>query len=110
MWLAWIPMMALADVIVLDNGSEVRGGIVSWREEGGCVLRLEEGPLEGVVVQLPCERIVRFSRDPVASAPAVPAPSPAPVADPVAAVDPAALPKSRSDLVNTLREEWALVR
>jgi hypothetical protein len=102
---------AWADTIELDNGVAFLGHITRWSDDA-CAAVLDAGPLEGLTVEIPCERIAGFERgDPqersqlspppppatphLALAAVVPDPGPAPMAPaevPLAIPQPAALP------------------
>lgn len=94
--IAWMwAAAALAGTVELDNGAVITGTIAWWGDEG-CAVAMDTGPLAGLEVALPCERIVAFHRGPMdgalAAAPALPEPVPAaPVAPaPVVAAAPVA--------------------
>ena len=67
--LVWIfAAAALAGTVELDNGTVITGNIGAWGEQG-CAVVLDTGPLSGLSVQLPCERIVSYHRGRMDSVP-----------------------------------------
>ncbi len=124
--IAWMfAAAALAGTIELDNGAVITGSIATWGREG-CAVEMDTGPLAGLEVTMPCERIVAYRRgpqdgalaavvepasvvepEPVAAAPAPVAAAPAPVAAPVVA---AVEEPRRPRLLETLQSEWRGVK
>ena len=117
--IAWMfAAAALAGTIELDNGAVITGSIATWGREG-CAVEMDTGPLAGLEVTMPCERIVAYRRGPQDGAlaavvepasvvePEPVAAAPAPVAAPVVA---AVEEPRRPRLLETLQSEWRGVK
>jgi hypothetical protein len=104
MWLGLVLAAARADTITLDTGGVVEGELARFEHGGDCHVSVDDGPLQGAIVIVPCYRVVSFQRTSRAPPPAVGAPAaatsppslptpPTPVPAPVVAPVPPPLPE-----------------
>lgn len=77
--------LALADSVTIDTGATLQADLARYEAGGDCQLSVSEGELQGVIVILPCARVVAFSRAPGAMATAHAVPLAPPAVAPVAA-------------------------
>ena len=57
-----LALPAMADTVELGSGATLEARILAWEPSGDCRLGVEEGPLAGAVVLVPCGEILRFCR------------------------------------------------
>ena len=63
LWL-FLSVPAQADTFTLDNGTMLSGMLAEYNLRGSCQISVTEGPLNGAIVTVPCDRVARFERDP----------------------------------------------
>ena len=59
---ALLASLAFADTITIDTGASIDADLARYEADGDCQLSVTEGDLQGVIVILPCSRIVAFQR------------------------------------------------
>ncbi|MBM4368477.1 MAG: hypothetical protein FJ102_19840 [Deltaproteobacteria bacterium] len=64
-----LAAMALADTITLDSGAIIEGDLARYEMGGDCQVSVTEGPLVGVIVIVPCHRVLAFVRTAPVDAP-----------------------------------------
>lgn len=62
LWL-FLSVPAQADTFTLDNGTMLSGILAEYNLRGSCQISVNDGPLTGAIVTVPCDRIARFERD-----------------------------------------------
>ena len=53
---------ARADTITLDTGAAIQGELARFEFGGDCQISVTEGPLTGVIIIVPCQRVESFAR------------------------------------------------
>ncbi len=59
---ALLTSLAFADNITIDTGATIDADLARYEADGDCQLSVTDGDLLGVIVILPCSRIVAFQR------------------------------------------------
>lgn len=59
---ALLTSLAFADTITIDTGAAIDADLARYEDGGDCQLSVTDGDLLGVIVILPCSRIVAFQR------------------------------------------------
>lgn len=75
MGFALVLAAAWADTITLDTGGVVEGELAHYEHGGDCRVSVDDGPLQGAIVIVPCYRVVSFVRTSRGPPPAVGAPA-----------------------------------